>query len=56
MSALMSHSRTRTDSVNATNDPYVSIRSIRNGSVNVSTESGTARIVSLSSEGSASKF
>ena len=56
MSALMSHSRTRTHSVDATNDPYVSIRSIRNGSVNVSSESGIARIVSLRSEVSGSKF
>ena len=37
---------TDTDSVDATDGLYVSIRSIRNGSVNASAEPGTVRIVS----------
>ena len=47
---------TDTDSADATDGSYVSIRSIRIGSVNASAESGTVRIVSARSEGSATKF
>ena len=36
---------TDTDSVDTTDSPYVSIRSIRSGSVNASAVSGTVRIV-----------
>ena len=54
---VMSNSQnTNTDSAEATDGPCVSIRSIRIGSVNASTESGTVRVVSAKSEGSASKF
>ena len=47
---------TETDSVEATDDPYVSVRSIRNGSVNASAEPGTDRIVSVWPKGFAFKF
>ena len=47
---------TDTDSVDATDDPYIYIRSIRIGSVNESAEPATVRFVSIRSEGSASKF
>ena len=47
---------TDTDSADATDGSYVSIRSIRIGSVNASAEIGTVRIVSAKPEGSAPKF
>ena len=47
---------TDTDFVDATNGPCVFIRSVRTGSVNASAESGTVRIVSARSEGSASNL
>ena len=45
-----------TDAADATDGACVSIRSIRNGSVNASAESGTVRIVSARSEESATEF
>ena len=47
---------TDTDSVDVTDDKYISIRSIRIGSVNESAEPATVRFVSTRFEGSASKF
>ena len=51
ISSFAQFTNTDTDSADATDDPCLSIRSIRIGSVHASAESGTIPIVSTRSEG-----